>query len=101
MRVEDIAKKDDERYQLEKEKTIEKKIQQLRNKQKSEREALELRIEMNQNKFLRERTKKTDEIMQKYKNKARGLEKEQKAERESYERQLKGDFTKTENYSKS
>ena len=41
---------------------------------------MDLRISIHKNKFLRERSIKTDEIMQKYKNKARGLEKKQKAE---------------------
>lgn len=47
---------------------------------------------MNKNKLQRERTKKTDEIIQKFKNKARGLETVQKAERESYERQINEDI---------
>ncbi|MCQ2820697.1 MAG: hypothetical protein MJ252_25825 [archaeon] len=55
---------------------------------------MDLRISIHKNKFLRERSIKTDEIMQKYKNKARGLEKKQKAEREVYEIQLKRNYGK-------
>ena len=75
---------------MEKEKKIDKEIGALRVRQKNEADALELKIAIHQNKFQRERSMKTEEIILKYKNKARGLENTQKAEREQYERIIRG-----------
>ena len=47
---------------------------------------MELRIENHRNALLREQANKLNEIELKYKNKQRELERQQKAEREHYER---------------
>ena len=52
----------------------------------NEIQAMELRIENHKNQLLREEANKIYEIELKYKNKERGLERQQKAEREHYER---------------
>ena len=49
---------------------------------------MELRIENHKNQLLREQASKIYELELKYKNKERALEREQKAERDSYERQI-------------
>ena len=49
---------------------------------------MELKIENHKNQLLREQTSKINEIELKYKNKERALEKQQKAERDSYERMI-------------
>ena len=47
---------------------------------------MELRIENHKNQLLREQNNKIYELELKYKNKERALERQQKAERDSYER---------------
>ena len=49
---------------------------------------MELRIENHKNQLLREQANKIYELELKYKNKERALERQQKAERESYERMI-------------
>ena len=49
---------------------------------------MELKIENHKNQLLREQASKIYELELKYKNKERALEREQKAERDSYERQI-------------
>ena len=60
---------------------------------------MELRIENHKNQLLREQTSKINEIELKYKNKERALERQHKAERESYERIISNKGRK--NYSRS
>ena len=60
---------------------------------------MELRIENHKNQLLREKANKIYEIELKYKNKERELERQQKAERESYERRISNKGRK--NYSRS
>ena len=50
---------------------------------------MELRIENHKNQLLREQSNKIYELELKYKNKERALERQQKAERDSYERTIK------------
>lgn len=50
---------------------------------------MELRIENHKNQLLREQSAKIYELELKYKNKERALERQQKAERDSYERDRK------------
>ena len=57
-------------------------------KHNTEIQAMELRIENHKNQLLREQASKIYELELKYKNKERALEREQKAERDSYERQI-------------
>ena len=54
----------------------------------TEIQAMKLRIENHKNQLLREQASKIYELELKYKNKERALEREQKAERDSYERQI-------------
>ena len=49
---------------------------------------MELRIENHKNQLLREQNNKIYELELKYKNKERALERQQKAERDSYERAI-------------
>ncbi len=49
---------------------------------------MELRIENHKNQLLREQSNKIYELELKYKNKERALERQQKAERDSYERTI-------------
>lgn len=49
---------------------------------------MELRIENHKNQLLREKANKMYEIELKYKNKERALERQHKAERDSYERKI-------------
>ena len=49
---------------------------------------MELRIENHKNQLLREQSNKIYELELKYKNKERDLERQQKAERDSYERMI-------------
>ena len=49
---------------------------------------MELRIENHKNQLLREKNNKIYELELKYKNKERALERQQKAERDSYERAI-------------
>lgn len=89
--IEEITKRDQEKFENEKEKRIDKEIGSLRLRQKNESDALELKISIHLNKFNRERAMKTEEIMLKYKHKTKGLETYQKAEREEYERIINQD----------
>ena len=89
--IEEITRRDQEKFENEKEKKIDKEIGSLRLRQKNETDALELKISIHLNKFNRERSMKTDEIMLKYKHKTKGLETYQKAEREEYERIINQD----------
>jgi len=49
---------------------------------------MELKIEIHKNQLLREQSNKVYELELKYKNKERALERQQKAERDSYERMI-------------
>ena len=49
---------------------------------------MELRIENHKNQLLREQANKVYELELKFKNKERALERQQKAERDSYERMI-------------
>ena len=49
---------------------------------------MELKIENHKNQLLREQNNKIYELELKYKNKERALERQQKAERDSYERAI-------------
>ena len=49
---------------------------------------MELRIENHKNQLIREQANKIYELELKYKNKERALERQQKAERDSYERTI-------------
>ena len=49
---------------------------------------MELKIENHKNQLLREKNNKIYELELKYKNKERALERQQKAERDSYERAI-------------
>ena len=49
---------------------------------------MELKIENHKNQLLREQNNKIYELELKYKNKERALERQQKAERDSYERMI-------------
>ena len=49
---------------------------------------MELKIEIHKNHLLREQSNKVYELELKYKNKERALERQQKAERDSYERMI-------------
>ena len=49
---------------------------------------MELKIEIHKNQLLREQNNKIYELELKYKNKERALERQQKAERDSYERAI-------------
>ena len=89
--IEEITKRDQEKFENEKEKKIDKEIGSLRLRQKNETDALEPKISIHLNKFNRERAMKTEEIMLKYKHKTKGLETFQKAEREEYERIINQD----------
>lgn len=84
--LEEIKKKDLEKYQREREKKIEKELSKLQYRQNTELQALELKIQNHKNTLLRERNNKLNEINLKYKNKSRALERDHKAERDSYER---------------
>ena len=57
-------------------------------KHNTEIQAMELRIENHKNQLLREQTNRIYELELKYKNKERALDRQQKAERDSYERQI-------------
>ena len=57
-------------------------------KHNTEIQAMELRIENHKNQLLREQANKVYELELKFKNKERALERQQKAERDSYERQI-------------
>ena len=69
--IEEITKRDQEKFENEKEKKIDKEIGSLRLRQKNETDALELKISIHLNKFNRERAMKTEEIMLKYKHKTK------------------------------
>lgn len=84
--LEEIKKKDLEKYQKEREKRIEKELSKLQYRQNTELQALELKIQNHKNTLLRERNNKLNELNLKYKNKSRALERDHKAERDSYER---------------
>ena len=53
--IEEITKRDQEKFENEKEKKIDKEIGSLRLRQKNETDALELKISIHLNKFNRER----------------------------------------------
>ena len=57
-------------------------------KHNTEIQAMELRIENHKNQLLREQANKVYELELKFKNKERALERQQKAERDSYERMI-------------
>ena len=93
--IEDITKKDQAKFESDKENKIDKEIGSLRLRQKNEEDALEL---IHLNKFNRERAVKIEEIMLKFKHKGKGLETYQKAEREEYERAINQDIQKSKNF---
>ena len=96
--IEDITKKEQAKFESDKENKIDKEIGSLRLRQKNEEDALELKISIHLNKFNRERAVKIEEIMLKFKHKGKGLETYQKAEREEYERAINQDIQKSKNF---
>lgn len=85
-----LTKKEQELFELEKEKHLEKEISNFKVKQGNETKALEQRIQNNYNKFKRDRALKVEELLLKYKNKFRDLENSQKSEKDAHERIIKG-----------
>ena len=77
-----------EKNEIEKEKRIEKELSRIQLRQNTEIKAMELRIESHKNQLLREKSNKIYGLELKYKNKERALERQQKAERDSYERMI-------------
>ena len=67
--IEDIKKREKEKYKNEKKKKIEKEISRIQFKHNNEIQAMELRIENHKNQLLREKANKLYEIDLKYKNK--------------------------------
>lgn len=85
-----MTKKEQELFDLERERHLEKEVSNFKLKQSNETKALEQRIQNNYNKFKRDRALKVEELLLKYKNKFRDLENNQRSEKESYERIIKG-----------
>lgn len=77
-----------EKNEIEKEKRIEKELSRIQLRQNTEIKAMELRIESHKNQLLREKSNKIYGLELKYKNKERALERQQKAERDSYKRMI-------------
>ena len=86
MEINQIQKKEQEKYDNEKEKKIEKELSKIQHRHNNEIKAMELRIDNHKNQLMREQASKLNEIELKYKNKERELERQQRAEREHYER---------------
>ena len=84
--IDELQKKEKEKFLNEKEKKIEKEISKIQSRHNNETQAMELKIANHKNKILREQNIKLYEVELKYKNKERELERKQKAEREHYER---------------
>lgn len=78
---------------------MEKEIENLKQRQKTETQALEQRIQNNYNSFKRERAIEVEKLLLKYKNKFRELENNQKQEIAAYERAIKQNEKKTGNSS--
>ena len=84
----EIKKREQKKYEIEKEKKIEKELSKIQYRHNNEIQAMELKIENHKNQLLRERGNKIYEMELKFKNKERDLDRKQKAERDSYERMI-------------
>ena len=86
--IAELKKKEKAKFDDEKEKRIEKELAKIQYRHNNEIQAMSLKIETHKKQLLREKANKLNEIELKYKNKARELERQQKAERETYERRI-------------
>lgn len=89
-----LSKKENEANQLDRERKLEKELENLRQRQMQKRKALEQHIMNNYNKLKRDRALKVEELLLKYKNKLKELENYQRSENKSFEKIIKGEAKK-------
>ena len=102
--IANLTKKEKEKFEKDKYKTIQKEIENLQKKQLIETKALEQKIQSIYNEFKKNRAIKVQELLLKYKNQFRDLENRQSNDIKNLEKIAKGGIYKqgkTVNYSNS
>ena len=100
--IANLTKKEKEKFEQEKFKTIQKEIENLQRKQLNETKGLELKIQSTYNSFKKNRALKVQELLLKYKNQFRDLENKQSNDIKNLEKVAQGGMFKqgkTVNYS--
>ena len=100
--IADLTKKEKEKFEKEKYKTIQKEIENLQKKHLNETKGLELKIQSAYNSFKKNRALKVQELLLKYKNQFRDLENKQSNDIKNLEKIVQGGMLKqgkTINYS--
>ena len=100
--IADLTKKEKEKFEKEKYKTIQKEIENLQKKHLNETKGLELKIQSAYNSFKKNRALKVQELLLKYKNQFRELENKQSNDIKNLEKIVQGGMLKqgkTINYS--
>ena len=100
--IADLTKKEKEKFEKEKYKTIQKEIENLQKKHLNETKGLELKIQSSYNSFKKNRALKVQELLLKYKNQFRDLENKQSNDIKNLEKIVQGGMLKqgkTINYS--
>ena len=100
--IANLTKKEKEKFEQEKFKTIQKEIENLQRKQLNETKGLELKIQSTYNSFKKNRALKVQELLLKYKNQFRDLENKQSNDIKNLEKIAQGGMFKqgkTINYS--
>ena len=99
--IANLTKKEKEKFEKEKYRTIEKEIENLQKKQLNETKGLELKIQSTYNSFKKNRALKVQELLLKYKNQFRDLENKQANDMKNLEKIAKGGLVKYGKYGKT
>ena len=92
--IANLTKKEKEKFEQEKFKTIQKEIENLQRKQLNETKGLELKIQSTYNSFKKNRALKVQELLLKYKNQFRDLENKQSNDIKNLEKIAQGGMFK-------
>ena len=92
--IANLTKKEKEKYEKEKFKTIQKEIENLQKRQLNETKGLELKIQSTYNSFKKNRALKVQELLLKYKNQFRDLENRQANDIKNLEKIAQGNIVK-------
>ena len=92
--IANLTKKEKEKFEKEKYRTIQKEIENLQKRQLNETKGLELKIQSTYNSFKKNRALKVQELLLKYKNQFRDLENKQANDIKNLEKIAQGDTFK-------
>ncbi len=92
--IANLTKKEKEKFEKEKYRTIQKEIENLQKRQLNETKGLELKIQSTYNSFKKNRALKVQELLLKYKNQFRDLENKQSNDIKNLEKVAQGGIFK-------